>query len=88
MQSLSASCEKLLRLLGVPVVRPPVLEVTAFGAAALAGIAVGFWPDRASISQSTAGATRFEPRMTADRRDALYAGWQRAVERSLDWARD
>jgi glycerol kinase len=74
-------------ILGVPVVRPPVLEVTAFGAAALAGIAVGFWPDRESISQSLSGATRFEPSMSADRRDALYADWQRAVERSRDWAR-
>jgi glycerol kinase len=74
-------------ILGVPVVRPPVLEVTAFGAAALAGIAVGFWPDRESISQSLSGSTRFEPSMSADRRDALYADWQRAVERSRDWAR-
>jgi glycerol kinase len=74
-------------MLGVPVQRPPVLEVTALGAAALAGLAVGFWRDRNALAAATGqGAVRFEPRMSADRRDALYAGWQRAVERSRGWA--
>jgi glycerol kinase len=73
-------------LLGVPVRRPPVLEVTALGAAALAGIAVGYWSDRTQLEDSAGrGATVFEPEMGADRRDALYAGWKRAVERSLGW---
>jgi glycerol kinase len=74
-------------VLGVPVARPAVLEVTALGAAALAGLGVGFWSDRSELSSALgAGATRFEPRMSADQRETLYAGWQRAVERSRGWA--
>jgi glycerol kinase len=71
-------------LLGVAVERPPVLEVTALGAALLAGRATGFWSDPASVSGSGA-VRRFEPRLDADRREALYAGWKRAVERSRNW---
>lgn len=73
-------------LLGVPVRRPSVSEVTALGAAALAGIAVGYWSDRDQL-EDVAGkdATVFEPSMGADRRDALYSGWERAVERSMGW---
>jgi glycerol kinase len=62
-----------------------MLEVTAFGAAALAGLAVGFWPERGAIGGGDEGATLFEPGMDADRRDALYAGWKRAVERARGW---
>jgi glycerol kinase len=74
-------------ILGVPVQRPAVLEVTAMGAAALAGLAVGFWRDTSEIEAGEAGGTVFEPSLTEDRRRALYAGWKRAVERSRDWAR-
>ncbi len=72
-------------LLGVPVRRPPLLEVTAFGAAALAGLATGVWSDRSAVESTTEGGTVFEPRMEVARRDELYAGWKRAVERSLAW---
>ena len=76
-------------VLGVPVERPGMLEVTAFGAAALAGLAVGFWRDRNELKAvTTQGATRFEPVADASRRDALYAGWKRAVERSRGWELD
>jgi glycerol kinase len=72
-------------LLGVRVERPELLEVTAKGAAALAGLAVGFWGDRGELEG--VGALRvFEPCMEAERREALYAGWKRAVERSRGWA--
>ena len=73
-------------LLGVPVRRPSVPEVTALGAAALAGIAVGYWSDRDQLENVAAkDAAVFEPAMGADRRDALYAGWERAVERAMGW---
>ena len=73
-------------LLGVPVERPPVLEVTALGAAALAGLAVGFWSDRAALAAVTGeGAVRFEPRMPEAQRAELYGGWKRAVERARSW---
>ncbi len=74
-------------ILGVPVERPKVLEVTALGAAALAGLAVGFWSDRSELASVTSdGARCFEPGMGADQREALYAGWKRAVDRARDWA--
>jgi len=75
-------------ILGIPVQRPAVLEVTAMGAAAFAGLAVGFWRDTTEIEAGDAGRAVFDPSLTEDRREALYAGWKRAVERSRDWARD
>ena len=63
------------------VVRPATTEATAWGAAALAGLAVGLFPDRAAISAllSAEGET-FTPRMSAADRDRLRGGWARAVE--------
>jgi glycerol kinase len=73
-------------VLGIPVFRPKVLEVTALGAAALAGLAVGFWRDPAELEAATAqGGTTFEPAMEAERRAELVGGWKRAVERAKGW---
>jgi len=72
-------------ILGVRVERPPVLEVSARGAALLAGLGVGFWSDRADLESAGERAQVFEPKLGAERREALYAGWKRAVERSRDW---
>jgi glycerol kinase len=74
-------------LLGVPVERPIVVETTAWGAAALAGLAVGFWESPAQLATLRRVDRRFDPSMDAGRRDTLVAGWKRAVERSRDWAR-
>lgn len=71
-------------LLGESVVRPRLPETTAFGAAALAGLAVGFWSE-AEVAD-LAGIDRvFTPRMASEERERLYQGWQRAVERALGW---
>jgi glycerol kinase len=76
-------------VLGVPVRRPRLLEATAFGAAALAGLAVGFWRDPAELEAVTSsGGTVFEPRLGEARREELYAGWRRAVERARGWAHE
>ena len=74
-------------LLGVPVVRPRVVETTALGAAYLAGIAAGVWASRDEVAQQWQVERRFEPSICADERDARHAQWRRAVERSSDWAR-
>jgi glycerol kinase len=75
-------------ILGVPVERPAVLEVTAFGAAALAGLAVGFFGALDAIG-SGAGAPRvFEPTGAPEEREARYRGWKRAVERARNWSGD
>jgi glycerol kinase len=73
-------------ILDVPVERPRVLETTALGAAYLAGLAVGYWPDLEAIEAHWTLERRFEPAMEAGRRDRLRAGWRRAVERSRGWA--
>jgi glycerol kinase len=73
-------------MLGVPVVRPKVYETTALGAAYLAGLAVGFWPDGGALAAQWRLDRRFEPALSADRRAALRADWARAVQRSLAWA--
>ncbi|KGI76964.1 glycerol kinase GlpK [Oleiagrimonas soli] len=70
-------------LLGVPVIRPKIHETTALGAAYLAGLAAGVWRDREEIANLWALDRRFEPQMAEDRRERLYAGWQRAVEATM-----
>jgi glycerol kinase len=72
-------------VLGVPVVRPVITETTALGAAYLAGLATGFWPDQAALAAHWAVDHRFEPDMPTEQRDRLYRGWQKAVSRALDW---
>jgi glycerol kinase len=73
-------------LLGVPVVRPEVLETTALGAAALAGLAVGFWKDAAAFRTAGRIDRRFEPAMSRDEAASLRAGWEKAVSRAKGWA--
>jgi glycerol kinase len=75
-------------ILGVPVERPAVLEVTALGAAALAGLAVGFWRDAGEVGANAGAPTLFEPSLGADLRESLCAGWKRAVERARGWVED
>ena len=72
-------------ILGVPVDRPVVTETTALGAAYLAGLAVGVWANKEDLIQNWQLNRRFEPTMGADERAKLYAGWQKAVKRSMDW---
>ena len=72
-------------VLGVPVERPDVVETTAMGAAALAGIALGVWPSLDAFV-ATRRHTTFEPCMSADERAALLSGWKRAVAAALHWA--
>jgi glycerol kinase len=73
-------------LLGVPVIRPKVLETTALGAAYLAGLAVGFWRDEGDIAANWAVDRVFEPTLPRERAAERMAGWARAVERSKGWA--
>jgi glycerol kinase len=79
-------CQFQADLLDAPVVRPRVTETTALGAAYLAGLAVGYWRSREEIGELWAMERRFTPSMPPARRERLYHGWQRAVERARDWA--
>ena len=75
-------------LLGVPVVRPEVIETTALGAAYLAGLAVGFWESTAQIADQWRVERRFEPRIAPSEARRLSARWREAVERSKKWEKD
>ena len=69
-------------MLGKAVRRPVVFETTALGAAYLAGLAVGFWSGQDEVREAWREDRRFEPRLGADERERLYAGWKSAVERA------
>ncbi|MDX1260878.1 glycerol kinase GlpK [Exiguobacterium sp. K1] len=70
-------------ILGVPVDRPEINETTALGAAYLAGLAVGYWKDKAEIKQQWKLNHQFKPEMKEDDREQRYAGWQKAVEATM-----
>ncbi len=69
-------------VLGHPVVRNDSTDLSARGAAWLAGLAVGVWPSTEALARLPRQVTRFEPRMAAAERDRRYAGWQDAVSRA------
>jgi len=73
-------------VLGVPVVRPKVLETTALGAAYLAGLAVGYWKSDREIASNWRIDRRFEPKMPRERVAELRGKWAQAVERAKAWA--
>jgi glycerol kinase len=72
-------------MLGVPVVRPRILETTALGAAYLAGLSVGFWKDRSEIHKTWQLDRDFEPKMSRDERAHRRARWSEALKRARDW---
>ena len=72
-------------LLNVTVRRPVVAETTALGAAYLAGLAVGYWKSMDDVAANWALDREFRPAMPKAQSEKLYAGWKRAVGRSLDW---
>ncbi len=69
--------------LGAPVDRPEVLETTALGAAWVAGMRAGVYPDVEGFARTWALDRTFEPRMDEATREARYAGWKDAVARTL-----
>ena len=73
-------------LLGIPLEVSDVQETTARGAAYLAGLGVGFWQDTDEIVKQWKPSRRYEPAMSADRRDDMMASWHRAVDRARNWA--
>ena len=75
-------------LLGVPVVRPKVLETTALGAAYLAGLATGVWESREQIAKQWKVSRRFEPKMQQDEALQRIGEWRRALERAKGWQQE
>ena len=75
-------------LLGIPVDRPAQVETTAFGAAALAGLAVGVWKDTGELEKLRRSQHVFTPLRSGEDCGREYRRWQRAVERARAWAED
>jgi len=73
-------------LIRAAVVRPRVTETTALGAAALAGLAVGFWRDRAEVAGLAGTDRTFRPHRTRAELAGLRAGWSRAIGAARHWA--
>ena len=73
---------------GVPVARPSSQELTALGAAYLAGLAESFWDSPATVSERWQAAETFTPNADRTVADAGYRRWLQAVERSRGWAVD
>jgi len=76
-------CQFLADILQLPVDRPQNLETTALGAAFLAGLATGVWPNLTALTQTWQRRDRFSPAMEQDRRTRLIEGWRSAVARTL-----
>jgi glycerol kinase len=72
-------------ILRVPVVRPKVVETTALGAAYLAGLAVGFWKDRAEIQHAWQAERTFEPQLSPDEAAHRRTRWAEALKRAREW---
>jgi glycerol kinase len=74
-------------IMQLPVVRPKITETTALGAAYLAGLATGVWPNRDAIAHHWQVDRRFEPQMTGDEASTIRARWNEAVRRAQGWAK-
>ncbi|MEA2008962.1 MAG: glycerol kinase GlpK [Chloroflexota bacterium] len=72
-------------ILDVPVIRPAVSETTSLGAAYAAGLAVGYWKDQELLRANWSKAQEWRPKMNAEKRKRLFAGWKKAVTRAFDW---
>ena len=78
----------LADVLDVPVVRPIVAETVSLGSAYAAGLAVGFWPDLASLEANWHKAAEWLPAMDGEMRAKGYRKWKKAVARAVDWLDD
>ncbi len=72
-------------ILGVPVERPKILEVTALGAAFLAGLAVGFWQSLDDVKNRHAIERVFKPSTDKEKQVSRYKGWKKAITKALQW---
>lgn len=76
-------CQFQADILGRPVVRPKIIELTSLGAAYLAGLSVGFWKSAREIKRFWAKDRQFSPKLKRSQAERYYQGWQTAVKRTL-----
>ena len=75
-------------IVNTSVHRPKCIETTALGAAYLAGLAAGYWKDRAEIKENWQIGAAFHPGMPEEKRQELLKGWKKAVKCALVWAQE
>jgi glycerol kinase len=75
--------QRLADMIGAPVDRPVSTETTALGAAYLAGLQIGFYPEPNTFSQAWKCDNRFSPSWSVEQRDSAYDRWQDSVRRTL-----
>jgi len=80
-------CQFQSDILGIPVIRPKITEMTALGAAYLAGLGSGLWKSTDEIAEQWAIDKVFKPVMSEQDREDLYYGWQEAVKLTRGWAK-
>lgn len=83
----SILCQFQADILGIPVIRPKNTEATVTGAAYLAGLSSGLWKDLDEVASLWQEERVFEPRMSEERREQIYAGWREAVKLTRGWAK-
>ena len=76
-------CQFQSDILGIEVIRPDNIETTSCGAAYLAGLAVGYWNDAAELKTCWKKDRVFSPAMSTSEADRLYAGWLKAIQKTL-----
>ena len=81
-------CQLQADMLGIPVVRPKIAEATVFGTMLMAGLSTGIFKDLAEVAGMWKEDRRFEPSMSRDQADSMYAGWRAARELTKGWARN
>jgi glycerol kinase len=75
-------------VLGIDVVRPKNAEATVMGAAYLAGIAVGYWPDKETIARQWQVDRVFKPKMDPGMRNKVHEIWHKALGRAQGWTHE
>jgi glycerol kinase len=80
-------CQLQADVLGIPVVRPKIAEATVFGTMLMAGLSTGIFSSLDDVAGRWQLDRRFEPSMSRDQADSLYAGWREARDLTRGWAR-
>ena len=79
-------CQLQADILGIPVVRPKISEATVFGTMLMAGLSTGVFSSLDEVAGMWQLDRRFEPTMSRDQADSMYAGWREARELTRGWA--
>ena len=75
-------------LLGIPIIKPHVKEITSLGAAYVAGLATGFWESPDELRKNWRAAKTYKPKWNISERDEHYRNWKKAVKKAMGWGRE